>query len=310
LRNPQCCEPVAGPKQIDLMTDWIRDVRRLTRAKGPLGLRIPANLGYMKSIGVDVKTLVREGLIDFVGFSNFWQTSWDVPHHVLRRELGPDVTIYGVIEDAPNWLEVYAPELKKTGTRLLSGSAELIRGNAANKLAMGVDGIEYFNFFCTDQARIPGMRSPYDAMKGARRLENLRGATKHYCLSSARGWVADNWETPPQIPVPLEPKTQRAFRVWMCAEPAERTVTLQLVFDKQPEAPPIGVRLNGAWPVFERMATRKLLFPNGPYTEHTPAHEAYNYVLRSTDLLEGENEFTLMNITQSARLVSLEVAIA
>jgi hypothetical protein len=309
LRNPNCCEPVAGPKQIDLMTGWIREVRHLTRAKGPLGLRIPANLGYMKSIGVDVKALAREGLIDFVGFSNFWQTSWDVAHDTLRRELGPDIAIYGVVEDAPNWLDVYAPELKKTGSRLLSASAELIRGNAANKLAMGADGIAYFNFFCSDQPKIPGMRARYDAMKGADRLENLRGATKHYCLSSAHGWVTDNWETPPQIPVTLEPKTQRAFRLGMCAEPRERTVTLQLVLDKQAEAPNIGVRLNGAWPVFERTAVRKLLFANGPYTEHTVAHEAYNYVLRTTDLLEGENEITLMNITQPARLVSLEVAI-
>ena len=212
LRNPNCCEPVAGRTQLDLMTDWIRDVRALTRRKGPLGLRIPANLGFMKSIGIDVKRLVAEGLIDFVGFSNFWQTSWDVPHDTLRRELGPDVAIFGVIEDAPNWLEVHAPGLGKTGTRLLSGGAELIRGNAANKLAMGVDGLEYFNFFCTDQARIPGMRSPYRAMKGCDRLENLRGATKHYCLSSAHFWVADNWETPPQVPLMLEQKAQRSFR--------------------------------------------------------------------------------------------------
>lgn len=308
LRNPNCCEPVAGRKQIDTMTAWIAEVRRVTGAR-PLGLRIPANLGYMKSIGLDVKALVREGLIDFVGFSNFWQTTWDVPHDTLRRELGPHVAIYGVIEDAPNWLEVYDPAGKKTGTRLLTASAELVRGNAANKLAMGADGIEYFNFFCTDSPSTPEIHACYAGMKGADRLETLRGRTKHYCLSSSRFYVSDNWETPPQVPQTLDAKGQRSFRLWMCAEPPERTLTVQLVFEHQETIPALGVRLNGAWPVFERTATRKLLFPNGPYTEHTAAHDAFNYTLRTTDLIEGLNEIVLMNITQSVRLLSVELAV-
>lgn len=314
LRNPHCCEPVAGKRQIALIAEWISGIRKLTQSRGkayPLGLRVPANLAYMKNCGLDIKLLAREGLVDFVNFSNFWQTSWDIPYDALRRELGPHVAIYGVIEDAPNWVDGYSPRLGTNGPRYLSASAELLRGNAANKLSMGCDGIESFNFFCTDQPTIPGMMGNYDALKGLESLEKLRGQTKHYSLSSARGYVSDLWETPPQVPVTLEPKSFRAFHLSMCREPEGSKLTLQLVFAKQPGIPPIGARLNGGWAVFERTATRALLFPTGPYSEHAPANEAFNYVLRADDVQEGWNEISLVvRGGAPARLVSLELGVS
>ncbi|MEJ7608162.1 MAG: hypothetical protein WKF37_18330, partial [Bryobacteraceae bacterium] len=115
-------------------------------------MRIPGNLGYLKSRGLDVKALSRRGLVDFLGFSNFWQTSWDMPYDELRRQLGPDVVFYGVVEDAPNWISGYSPELAKRkvdpkaaphpnrGLRYMAGSPQMQRANAAGKLVMGVHG--------------------------------------------------------------------------------------------------------------------------------------------------------------------------
>ena len=114
LRHPVCLEGPASQKQIDEMTDWFAAVRALTKARRPfypLGIRSSPNLPYLRSIGLDVKELARRGLIDFCTFSNFWQTSWEMPLDELRRELGPEVTIYGGMEDAPNWLETHAPTL-------------------------------------------------------------------------------------------------------------------------------------------------------------------------------------------------------
>src|SRR5919205_934937 len=61
-------------------------VRELTQKRAkqtgkpyPLGLRLPCRLGLLKAIGLDVKAMADAGLIDFVSFSNFWQTSWDEP---------------------------------------------------------------------------------------------------------------------------------------------------------------------------------------------------------------------------------------
>ena len=265
----------------------------------------------MKNCGLDIRLLAREGLVDFVNFSNFWQTSWDIPYDSLRRELGPHVAIYGVIEDAPNWVEGLAPKSNASGPRYLSASAELLRGNAANKLSMGCDGVEHFNFFCTDQPSIPGMMGNYGALKGIESLEKLRGQSKHYTLSSARGYVTDLWETPPQVPITLEPKSFRAFHLSMCREPEGRKLTLQLVFAKPAEIPEIGVRLNGGWAVFARTSTQSLLFPAGPYTEHVAANQAFNYALRPEDVQEGRNEISLVvSGGTAARLVSLEISVS
>ena len=143
LRNPLCCNPPAGQAQCDLVVAWIREIRLHTEARAgklgkpfPLGLRIPGNLGYMKSIGVDVPRLVRDGLIDFIGFSNFWQTTWDMPYDELRRLVGPDVLIYGVVEDAPNWVHGHAPTLQakshpNLGIRYMAASRQMQWANRA-----------------------------------------------------------------------------------------------------------------------------------------------------------------------------------
>lgn len=146
LRMPLCCEPPASAEAIAAMLDWQRETRELTQGQAArrgepyfLGLRVPCRLGVLRTVGLDVAEMARQGLIDFVGSSNFWQTSWDVPYDQIRAELGDDVAIYGVVEDAPNWMFARSPETGQQSYRLLSTSEELIRGNAAGKLAMGVE---------------------------------------------------------------------------------------------------------------------------------------------------------------------------
>jgi hypothetical protein len=194
LRDPHVPRARRAAEQARVVTDWLREVRAYTEARRiPLGLRIPANLGYLRSRGLDVRTIAREGLVDFIGFSNFWQTSWDLPYEQLRAEVGPDVVIYGVVEDAPNWVPA------DKGVRYMSASAPMLHANAAGKLAMGVHGIEQFNFFCTDQLKVPGLRGDYAALRGTHDLGALRGKPKHYCLSSPSGRLSTLWETPEQI---------------------------------------------------------------------------------------------------------------
>jgi hypothetical protein len=150
LRNPLCCEPNASQKTTDIITNWIAEIRALTKRKNrayQFGLRIPGDLGKMRAIGLDVRALAKAGLIDFISPSNFWQSSWDMPHDRLRAQLGPNVTTYGVIEGVANWLSCFAPsavgKTKPPGNhveatvRFMATSPQLLRGNAAGKLALG-----------------------------------------------------------------------------------------------------------------------------------------------------------------------------
>jgi hypothetical protein len=326
LRNPLCCEPDAPQEQVDLVTHFHAEIRDLTRAKAKetghpfsLGLRIPPNLGLLKSIGIDVSGIARAGVVDFINPSNFWQTSWDLPYDRYRAEFGDDVAIYGVIEGAPNWVEGYSPADGKSGTRLMATSAELLRGNAAGKLVMGVDGLEYFNFFCADSSvwHTGSALGNYAPLRDLPHLDRLRGQPKHYALSTMPGkcWVPP-FEQEEQLPVILEPLWRRAFRLTMCAEPSTAKLTLQIVVEKKEKLTPLGVSLNGCWPRFESRTTDCLLFAAGAFSHHLPQHQAFDYDLPISLVRDGWNDIVLYNGASwqeksdgSVRVVSIELAV-
>ena len=311
FRQPFCCEPPASKKTIEMMTVWMKDIRAMTQARAKkigkpfaLGVRSCVRLGTLLDVGLDLKTWAREGLIDFVGPTNGWQTSWDVPYDELRRELGDSITIYGMIEDAPNWMFALEPKSEKKSYRLLSTSAEFLRGNAASKLALGADGIETFNFFCSDEVHhnpVAGtqiLRANYPALRGLEKLENLRGKPKQYALASMHGyWQFQPFEYAEQVPAILEPDWHRAFRLSMCAEPAKANLELiiQLIVAKKGKLPDLGVSFNGCWPNFDAKQTDALLFPTGIYTHHMPEHTAFNYRFDASLIKDRWNEIVVYN---------------
>jgi hypothetical protein len=327
FRHPVCLEGPASERDIAQMTDWFASLRDLTLRRRPdyrLTIRAPSNLRYLRSIGLDLKELARRGLIDGVTFSNFWQTPWEMPLDELRRELGGEIAIYGGMEDAPNWLETLAPSLTKRpsgpdvqlagdnayhtkartdgparvrGTRYLTASAEFLRANAAGKLVLGADGLEQFNFFVTDQVRVPGLRADYAALRGLDRLETLRGTPKHYSLNTASLQGSKLWDVPEQLPVKIAPRHRRALRLPMIAEPAASGLRLvvQVVTERDAPGDGCGISVNGGVPSFASTPTDQLLFPAGPYSHHVEEHRAWNFVLESAALRDGWNEITLYN---------------
>jgi hypothetical protein len=320
-RQPLCCEPNASQETIDMMSDWLREVRALTMRRAeqigrpyPFGLRIPGQLDTLKSIGLDVVELCREGTLDFVAPSGFWCTSWEMPHDTLRQRLGDNVTIYGVLEDGANPLPTHAPAINHTqGIRYISSSHEMLRANAAGKLVLGADGIEWFNFYCTDSARVPGLISDYTALRNIYDLEWLRGQPKHYSFSlSGHGLVLPPFEVTPQLPATLEKWWNRSFRLPMCAEPTDRNLELvvQIVLrvgDKFTEMP---LAFNGCWPVLEKTPTDELLYPCGPLTHLTAEHRGYNFRFPVNLVRDGWNEITVENGGDSSiTITSIEVAI-
>lgn len=332
LRNPHCCEPGATPATIDLITNWIAEIRALTQARAkaigrpfPLGLRLPPSLAYLRDIGLDVRRLVQEGLVDFVSFSNFWQTSWDMPQERLRRELGEEVTIYGMIEDAPNWVSAIMPhrpqrpELRNPGPRYLSGSAALLRANAAGKLATGADGICVYNFHCTNQLKNDGLIADYGALRRIDDAAALRGHEKHYALATP-GVNAPHWDVPCQLPAIVETGYRREFQLAMAAEPADAQLRgyVQLVYDRRAGMPPLGVSVNGALPNFAGRPTRSYVLSVGRYSELLENHESLCFEFDPRLIVDGWNTFTVYNdeltpdtlapdTVNAVRLLSVEI---
>ncbi len=335
MRDPFCCEPQADQSTLDMMTEWVAQIRQLTRHKAeqtgrpfPLGLRLPVRLDALKNIGLDVAAFAREGLIDFIAPTNYWQTTWDVPYDRLRAAVGDKVAIYGVIEDAPNWLECRS-STQDTGEqegfnpshRCLSASPELLRGNAAGKLAQGANGIYLYNFFCTDEAtHNPNpavLQAKYPALQCLSVLDALRGKPKHYALATANdARMRRYFESADQLPVTLAPGDQRTFTISMCSEPAiekrehRQELLLQVVIENTDEDCRLVAIFNGCAAQGMAIFTDKLLFPTGIFTHHTVKHKALNFRFLASDIKEGWNELLVFNNNESdVRILSLELAV-
>ena len=320
-RQPLCCEPTASAETVAMMSDWFRSIRALTerrsRAIGKpyyFGMRIPGDLGTLRSIGIDIVTLCREGTLDFINPSGYWCTTWDMPHDDLRRQVGERPAIYGVIEDGANALPTRSLKLGMTREmRFMSASQEMISANAAGKLVLGASGIEWFNFFCTDQARIPGLPSDYRFLRDVDKLELLRGREKHYTFATKGAMQSmEPFEDAAPVPAVLEAHWRQAFRLPMCAEPADRGLQLvvQVVVKRSEPFGGLPVSINGCWPKTEAMATDRPLFPCGPLTHHTADHLGYDFQFPVELVRDGWNEIILENGgAQPLTIVALELAI-
>jgi hypothetical protein len=336
LRTPYCIDAPATPEQIELITRWHAALRAICDAKAaqtgrpyPFGVRVPIELEKLRAIGIDVDAMARSGIVDFVNVSNIWQTTWDVPYDQLRRELGPDVRIYGVTEAAANWMNATDARGEKQGYRYLSASAELLRGNAAGKLVLGVDGIEAYNFFVADHmifnpyGKEYKHQAQYPVLREIANLESLRGQPKQYTLQSDRaGWRLQFWEWARQLPARLEPSTSKSFRLSMCREPADAGLELviQFVVERRDTLPDLGVSVNGGYPDFNGVETDRLIFPAGERTHHVREHQVLEYRLNVDSIKDGWNDVQVHNGSHlyataaerdenTVRLVSLELGI-
>lgn len=300
LRMPLCGDPPASREFCEEMLEWMAGLRELVRQacrrrgrSGWLGLRAPARLGHLKAVGLDVPEMARRGLIDFVGLSNFWQTTWTVPFHALRGELGPEVALYGGIEAAPNWMFAQAEGLAPK-YRMQPESVPLLNGNAAAKWACGADGLEIFNFFCAENPR-------YDAIRGLADPAGLRGQPKQYALATAFGYyLYSPCEREEGVPAWLEPGGWVTFTMGLAAEPLGTSLTVQVVLDRRsPGAAEaaLAVSLNGSWPVPSTGATESLLFPAGSFATHVAEHVAFEFELDAAGIREGLNEVTVYHVS-------------
>ncbi len=321
-RQPLCCEPNASEQTVAMMSDWFREIRALTRRRSAktgrpfyFGMRLPGKLATLRTIGIDVVALCRDGTLDFLCPSGFWRTSWDMPHDEIRRAVGEGPAIYGVIEDGANAIPTLNPATGyRRDIRLISSSREMLSANAAGKLVLGADGIEWFNFYCTDQARIPGLVSDYTFLRDIHRLDQLRGRPKHYTFADLgfRDLSQPPFEAAPQVPQLLEHYWRHTFRLPMCAEPLDRGLQLviQVVLKKDAPANLVPVSFNGCWPVTTSRPNERLLFPCGSLTHHAPEHIGYDYILPVSLIRDGWNEITVENgSAQQLTVVCVELAV-
>ncbi len=299
MRSPFALDPLESRKHLPKMIGFMENIRALTDAQAgknkkpyPVGIRSTSRFLQMKAHGIDVIDLAKRNLIDFVVVGNFWHGNWDIPFDELKEQLGPDVALYGCVDASPNQLPTGPESAKRPAAiRYTPLCPPIARAQAAGKMALGCDGIEYFNYFVT-----PDGTGMYDTIKECKNLKTLAGKPKQYCQSQANSFYEFAWfEHADVLPAALEFKRRISLKFAMMKEPGKFRLKVQVVLARDAHTPDIGVSLNGAWPTFKARETRKLLFKADSQTTHVDKHRVLEFTIDSPEIFQGWNELLIIN---------------
>jgi hypothetical protein len=148
-RFPMYFKPGGEPENIGTMTEWMREVRGMTRDAGRqrgrtilLSARIMARPEQNRAIGLDPVAWGKENLIDFVVVSHYLRNDFPLPVADYRGLFPPTLPVYASIEVAPD--------------------ATTYREIARQLWRDGADGIYLFNFFTT---RERGKEPPFELLR-------------------------------------------------------------------------------------------------------------------------------------------------
>jgi hypothetical protein len=138
-----------GPRHVETMTSWVREVRDMTRAVGKkrgrpilLSARVLARPEQNLAIGLDPVSWCHDSLLDFVVVSHYLRNDFPLPIAKFRDRLPANAPVYASIE-----VESDRDDYRRIASRLW---------------ADGADGILLFNFFT---GRESGKEPPFDLLK-------------------------------------------------------------------------------------------------------------------------------------------------
>ncbi len=137
-----------GPELTATMTNWVREVREMTREVAkqrgrPLivSARILAKPEQNLAIGLDPVAWANEGLVDFLVVSHYLRNDFSLPIAEYRKNMPHNMPLYGSIEVEPR--------------------SDNYRNIARKLWEDGADGILLFNFFT---GRERGRQPPFELL--------------------------------------------------------------------------------------------------------------------------------------------------
>ena len=304
-------------QRFESMRAFIQDVREIVDRRGkdrPIGARVPQTWDLSLELGLDLAAYAREGLLDWVNVSPFYETSSEL--EIARyREMLPATRIFGELTQTTG--VVKALELGLETTRKCT--PEVLRSTAQAFLAQGADGVSLFNFnyyrdysFGTSKHH-DRTEPPFAALHGIADAARLATEPHHYVLSR------QNWFHQGQLPLRLDGAGTRHLQATLAVgqdytrpenrAPYEDTAVLRLLLEKSAAGGEVLARLQGR--ILKPCQVEGELF-HLSYKDGVPQdHSRYlDYEVPLALLEKGENRFTL-NVLQGKDVVleRLEVAV-
>lgn len=141
-----------GPSKAHLMTSFVKSVKLMvdsvSKVRGKkilLSVRVPITVEGALEKGLDVKSWVKQELIDFISIGVHWRGETATPIAKFKRDLFDKsykrIPVYGSIDDGG-----YLPrELYSDG---------MYKGMASHILGQGGDGLYLFNFYFANYGKV------------------------------------------------------------------------------------------------------------------------------------------------------------
>lgn len=252
--------PVFNDNEIEtgreILTDFVRTVRGQTQAAAKrlghpvqLAVRVPAKPEFSRGLGYDAVGWAREGLVDMIIPSDYWNGFADLPVEEWRAQIGSDAPRCQIV---PFTATTYA--CTKKGF-MMSRNLAAMRGFAASMLDRGADGIYFFNNFqqvdSTVRLRTPAGESVIDCRVAdlLRAASDLQGAT-----ANARVHAVSIYETlPPKssyrqtLPAEISSQKPLTLKLHTGPKPTTGRYVIRVGLDKSDDlaSMKLAVQLNG-----------------------------------------------------------------
>lgn len=250
IRHPVFFDKQDLNRHCETMTGFLREIHKIFKINNrntSINVRVPATPANCVELGLDVAAWAREGLISGIAPALKGSTGWETPIDEFRRSAGTEISIFAAVEraaDRTSWIDNGSNSSTRTDMttyvddrRLTPWSRETIRGFAAGQLALGAEGIYFFNFFV-------GNRSLIDVIPELKSLEELRGKKKTYLITTYSTSRNGETDLPMTVPVTVPVQQARRFEMLMAEEPEEQKVEAQVILDCKAEPGDLWLQLN------------------------------------------------------------------
>lgn len=220
MRSPHFFPQDTADLYCEVMTGFVREVRRLLPAGMSLQARVPVTPAAGCDIGLDAAAWAQEHLVDAIVVTAHFNTAWDMDIGAFRQLVGDDIVIYA---GAEFWGYCFE------GIQGIMGQDEgLLRGFAAAQYAGGADGIYIFNFFVSQEY---GRDPLFAALGQLRDPDSLQGKPKTYCLMAGGIDGLYTGDGPFQVPRLAPLGRPQAFDIFIGSEPAGQPVKVEIIVE-------------------------------------------------------------------------------
>ena len=212
MQFPSCSyffKPGEAEKKRDILTGFVRDVRRILDKSGPaqrqsrrvLLARVPPTIEGCRRLGLDVETWVREGLLDIVApMSDRDLIDINLPvENWVELSRGTDCKVYTCL----------SPMV--TDDRRATASVEMYRAAALNYFKAGVEGVYLLSFYSRGYPYTP---EDYTVLREMGDADIIKYKDKHYWVPSAteKSYYPDR-SVDPQLPAVLDEGEGKTFQL-------------------------------------------------------------------------------------------------